>query len=309
MAGLGPVEQFGITLDGTNSYDGGQSTGYEKYIRGGFLMGRITSSGLWRPCPRTKTNGAGSATATLVVDNSIPFQAGDVIVIGATSGTISSIVYSTHTITLSATKTWGDNEPVYVDDGSQLCRGILLDSEVNCWDINKVNKINPGAELMIRGRAQSSYILGDLAAVLEDRQNLIAGRILIDNYDVIGSSSWPLPRNIEWRQMSIAADKTLVAGDSGGEFFATAAVNLTLPAIASAGQGFRVRIHQTADANLTVTAPSGKLIALNNAAATSVAASTSSQKIGAGFEICFLPDLSKYKVVMLNAGVQAVTVA
>jgi hypothetical protein len=52
--------QDGITL-GSAGYDG-SNTSYESYIRAGWLMGKITSSGLWVPCKRTKTNGAGSAT-------------------------------------------------------------------------------------------------------------------------------------------------------------------------------------------------------------------------------------------------------
>ena len=298
---------FPVTIDGSEAYDGA-NTSYERYIRGGWLLGKITSTGIFVPMRRTKTNGAGSATATLIVDNAAAFKAGDTVVVGgATSTTISSIVYSTNTITLAATKTWGDNEPVVVDDGSDHAVAVLADDEVSVWNMEKTAQVDPSAQAIFAGPVRKSLILGDLAAALEDPKAKLRHIILDD--EILSTYAPPTRDNLGWKQVSVAADKTLVAADSGTEFFATAAVNLTLPAVASAGQGFRIRAHQTADANLTITAPSGLMIALHNAAATSVAYSTSSQKIGAGVEIVFLPNLSKYKACNISAGVQAVTVA
>ena len=306
-AARGLAVQYPVTIDGSEAYDG-SNTSYERYIRGGWLLGKITSTGLFVPLRRTKTNGAGSAATELIVDNAAAFKAGDSIVIGANEAvTVSSIVYSTHTITIGSAKTWGDNEPVYVNDGSGTARAILLDDEVNCWNIEKTAQVDPSAQGLVAGFVRKSMILGDLAAALEDSQSKLRHIVLDDEH--FSTYTPPTRDNLGWKQVTVAADKTLVAADSGTEFIATAAVNLTLPAIASAGQGFRIRAHQTADANLTITAPSGKLIALHNAAATSVAYSTSNQKIGAGVEIIFLPDLSKYKACNISAGVQAVTVA
>ena len=301
------IVQQGVIVNGTVSYDGA-NTNYEKYIRAGSLMAKITSTGLWTPLKRSKTNGAGAAATALIVDNAVFFRAGDSVVIGANAAvTVSSIDYSTHTLTIGSAKTWGDNEPVYVADGSGIARGILLDDEVKLWNEDKSAVANKSAQVLIRGYVQKSLVLGDLAAALEDSQHKLRHIIFDDEF--FSTFTPPTRDNLGWKQVSIAADKTLTADDSGYEFFATAAVNITLPALASAGQGFRIRAHQTADANLTITAPSGKLIALHNAAATSVAYSTSSQKIGAGVEVVLLPDGTKYKASNISAGVQAVTVA
>lgn len=302
------IVQEGVTINGTLACDGLQSTGYEKYIRAGSLLGKITATGLMVPLKRTKTNGAGAATATLVVDNSSFFQLGDTVTVGASaSTTILSIVHSTNTITLAATRTWGDNEVVIATDGSGTARGILLDDEVRLWNEERTAAANMQAQMLIAGYVQKSLVLGDLNAALEDPQHKL-GKIVFDD-EYLSTFTPPTSANLGWKQVSAAADMTLTAADSGLEIFATAAVNITLPAVASAGQGFRIRAHQTAAATLTITAPAGLLIALNNAAATSVAYSTGSQQIGAGVEIVLLPNMTKYKASNISAGVQAVTVA
>ena len=256
--------QDGITLSSAG-YDG-SNTWYESYIRAGWLMGKITSSGLWVPCKRTKTNGAGSATATLVVDNAAAFKAADVLVIGGTTGTISSIVYSTNTITLSATKTWGDNEPVYVADGSQTARGILLDEEVKLWDVEKTNNVAKPGQLLFHGGIESSKVLGDLTACLEDPENLLGG-ITFWSYQMTTDVA-PLPYRKRWKPVTIAASITLTSADSGTHFFATAAATVTLPALASAGEGFVIRVTSLANTDTAITAPSCKLIADGSATST-----------------------------------------
>jgi hypothetical protein len=63
---------------------------------------------------------------------------------------------------------------------------------------------------------------------------------------------------------------------------ASGAVNFTLPTLGS-GQfiGLEYQFQGVADQTITVTAASGKAVCFNNAAATSLACSTSGQKIGA----------------------------
>lgn len=81
------------------------------------------------------------------------------------------------------------------------------------------------------------------------------------------------------------ADYTCTAADSGTWFNtkgAAGTVIFTLPAVATS-TGFHYRFTAAAGQILTVTAPSGKLVTYNNAAATSV--STGTVNIGHGFEV------------------------
>lgn len=66
---------------------------------------------------------------------------------------------------------------------------------------------------------------------------------------------------------------------------ATGAVVMTLPTPNPAStrrwRGYTLYFNGVADQNITIAAAAGKAVCINNAAATSLAASTSSQKIGA----------------------------
>lgn len=104
-------------------------------------------------------------------------------------------------------------------------------------------------------------------------------------------------------------DYTVVAADNGKLFTnegAAGAVNFTLPTVAA---GYRFWFKSVADQNLTVTGAAGTVIALNNAAATSVAFSTASQKIGGGFMVESNAAGTKWRVQTFSAGANTVTVA
>jgi hypothetical protein len=106
------------------------------------------------------------------------------------------------------------------------------------------------------------------------------------------------------------ADYTVVAADHGGYFETTGAagaVNFTLPALANVSPGWEATFFNTVNQNLTVTAPAGKLVAFNNAAATSVALSTAGNKIGSGFRIVLNAAGTFYHALPIGAG--TVTVA
>ena len=82
------------------------------------------------------------------------------------------------------------------------------------------------------------------------------------------------------------ANYTCLVEESGTHFTttgATGAVTFTLPA--ETNLGVEYVFSNTVDQNMTVTAASGKMVALNNAAATSVAFSTTSQKIGGSVKV------------------------
>jgi len=93
-----------------------------------------------------------------------------------------------------------------------------------------------------------------------------------------------LGRPIIQRPTAKTADYGLTQADIGGIFTnrgAGGAVNFTLPAPAAALNGAYYDFFVVADQSVTLTAPSGKLVVFNNAAATSAALSTSSQRSAA----------------------------
>lgn len=160
-------------LDSTKAYDGA-NTNYEDELRVGYLLGRISASGLYRGLTRTRANGAGAATATLVVDDARTFKAGDTITVGANTGcVISSINYSTNTITLSATKTWSDRDVVFCQDGSGTFAGILGEF-VKLKDEDAVFRDKYTAHIIIAGHIRASQVIGDLASTQAIRLTLAA---------------------------------------------------------------------------------------------------------------------------------------
>lgn len=99
---------------------------------------------------------------------------------------------------------------------------------------------------------------------------------------------------------------TVVAGDNGLLFLATAAVNFTLP---TKQNGLAFRFLQTADANLVITG-SADIIAKGNAAANTVTFSTSSEKIGSHVLVeCVYVGTSTLKWLVTNLGATTPTVA
>lgn len=114
----------------------------------------------------------------------------------------------------------------------------------------------------------------------------------------------------ELQAVAKTADYTVVNDTDNKKRFTTlgaaGAVNFTLPTTLKRGQAFE--FFNEANQNMTVTAPAGKLVAFNNAAATSVALSTAGQKIGGGFRITVNSDATKYMAEPIVAG-HTVTVA
>lgn len=91
-----------------------------------------------------------------------------------------------------------------------------------------------------------------------------------------------------------SASYQCVPGDNGKILVATGAITITLPAVADVWGGWNVTVYGGSDNATTVTAPSGKLVTNNNASATSVAFSTTSEKIGACVRIVYDSTLTKY---------------
>lgn len=80
------------------------------------------------------------------------------------------------------------------------------------------------------------------------------------------------------------ADYTLTAADLGGFFTtrgAAGAVIFTLPAVSASYKGASVEFYNAVDQDMTIAGTAGELITFNDAAANSIAFSTSSEKLGA----------------------------
>lgn len=92
----------------------------------------------------------------------------------------------------------------------------------------------------------------------------------------------------------VAASVTLTVNDGSRVYVTTAATTYTLPAVATLYDGWNATFFNAADVNMIVTAPANKLVAFNNAAATSIAFSTTSEKIGSGVKIIYDGVLTKY---------------
>lgn len=153
----------GVLLDGANGKDGGNTNTYD--LRAGWLLGRITATGKYVPLKRTQVNLSDATVTALVVDNSYPFVVGDVITVGADTGiTITAINYTTHTLTIASTAV-ANNEAVFAEDGSGICRGILYDF-ARLRNVENTAAADKIAEMLIDGVVDQAYLLGDVAAVL-----------------------------------------------------------------------------------------------------------------------------------------------
>lgn len=172
----------GVQLDSANCYDGA-NTGFEYLIRAGWLLAKNTTSGKYCTVKRTQANGAGSATATLIVDNAAAFKAADAITIGGTAAVISSVDYTTNTITLTATKTWSDNAVVIVSGMESAV--AVLGEDVQLYDSKLLTATDATAGTVYRAALlNASALKGDVAAVTAISGNLITKNFTL-NTDIM----------------------------------------------------------------------------------------------------------------------------
>lgn len=166
--------QAPIVVDKT-ARDGGNGD-FPDEIRAGWLLGRVSATGRWVPCKRTRVSAGGGATAaTIPVDNADAFVVGDVIRVGADADkTVAAVDYDASTLTVSgAAFPFADGEAVVSQDGSAVCRGILLDF-VRLRDADGA-AVHKSAGLLIQGAVKTGMLLGDLAAIRADASARLAG--------------------------------------------------------------------------------------------------------------------------------------
>ena len=88
------------------------------------------------------------------------------------------------------------------------------------------------------------------------------------------------------RIISKAASYSCLAEESGAVFVCTSAATFTLPAVADS-TGVEYWFFNQANVNMTIAAPTGTMVTDGDAAANSIAYSTSSHKIGgAAYVVC-----------------------
>ena len=175
----------GVVLDADYCYDGSQPDGDERKLRAGVPLARITASGLWAPCKRTRVNGTSGAVTAVVLDDARFFQVGDTVQIGSdTDVEITDIDYATNTITIAST-TVADNEDVFVDHadqaGLEICRGFL-NEYVDLVDEDDTARNKQVAKVVNRGLLDASMILGDLDAIRNETGHFIQGILWDDQH-------------------------------------------------------------------------------------------------------------------------------
>lgn len=179
----------GIVIDGDKSVDGTSPT--QTYdLRAGWLMGRITATGRWTPCKRTRTKSASSGGEsshagdyTIVpVDDASSFRVGDVISVGNDANlTITNVNYLTNKITVNDPIAFSGDEIVAANDGSANCRGVLLDFVRLRNDDNSAARHRSGT-LLVQGMVNSNLLLGDLATIRLDASAKLTGIRFTDEY-------------------------------------------------------------------------------------------------------------------------------
>ena len=173
----------GIVVDGTKSKDGA-NTNYTFELRAGWAMGQITASGKYCPCKRTQVNGTSGSVQAVVVDNAAPFVVGDVVTIGSDTGnTLTAVDYTTNTLTWVGAITVADNDAVFCEDGSGICRGFLPEW-TRLRNIDNDAAEDQSASLLTAGRLNKAMLLGDIDAIIATLSSHFLNQIEIWSSDV-----------------------------------------------------------------------------------------------------------------------------
>lgn len=160
-----------------------------------------------------------------------------------------------------------------VATGPQLCQGFL-------WEPRNMLDTDGTATARIGQMVIAGYVrAGDILLLDQQARAQLFGRFIFDD-DLVGNSAG-------WKQViAKATDYTVTAADNNTIFTnlgAAALVTFTLPTIA---KGLRYRFYSEDNDGIKITAAvADTLVVHNDAAADTVAFSTTGRNIGAGFEI------------------------
>lgn len=178
-------------------------------------------------------------------------------------------------------------------DGTQVPFGILerpVDMLVDGVATDRFTQV------IVQGLVKENELVGLDARA---RQQL-ASRFLFDRH--LDEACGPMaPRKVQ----RVSSNTSVAADDQGTLFIATAAVTFTLP---TAAHGLSFRFVQTADAAMSISG--SNLVHDGNAAASSVAFTTSSHKIGSQALVeCVYTATNTLKWIVSNLGGTAATVS
>ncbi len=182
------------------------------------------------------------------------------------------------------------------NDGRQIAMGILEKHQSMLVDGTATDRFT---QMLVHGFLKQGELVG-----LDPRaKQQLAGRFVFDR-DLSASLGVLMhPRGI-YRK---AANYVVTAADNGLLFLASAAVSFTLP---TKQNGLAFRFFQTANADLTITTSGSDIIHKNSAAASSVAFSTASQKIGSHALVeCVYTDTDTLAWIVSNLGGTTATVS
>ena len=191
----------------------------------------------------------------------------------------------------------GKAEPYDPDanDGTQLAVGVLENHQDMLVDGVATDRFS---QMLVHGLLKE----GDLIGLDPRAKTQLAGRFVLDGDFSTPAGALMHPRGVYQK----SANYTVIAGDNGLLFIATAAVNFTLP---TKQNGLAFRFMQTVDFNLVVTG-SADLVHKGNAAANTVTFSTASEKIGSQVLVeCVYVATSTLKWIVTNLGGTTATVA
>lgn len=192
---------------------------------------------------------------------------------------------------------WYEYDPNQTD-GREFAQGVLAHSLSMLGPTGAVE--NKSGVVMVGGMLLAAQLVGlDANARIQ-----LSERFLFD--DDYPGKGWLGPHK---REVEKSANYTVVAADNMNEFVAAGGtgVNFTLPAIAT---GYRFFFRNQVDQNMTVTSAEGtNIVALHNASASSVAFSTTSEKIGGAFLVRSNEQGTKWIVENRSAGANTITVA
>lgn len=181
------------------------------------------------------------------------------------------------------------------NDGRQIAVGVLEKSQDMLVDGQAESRYS---QMLVHGLLKENQLVG----ADERAKKQLANRFVFDGDLGVASGELMHPRGV----YRVTTDQTLTASQSGMMFMALAAATFTLP---PKENGLAFRVFQVANANLTI-AGSNDIVHKGDASASTVAFSTSSQKIGSHALIeCMYTSVNTLKWFVSNLGGTNATVS
>lgn len=175
---------------------------------------------------------------------------------------------------------------------------------------NPIGVLEHNQDMQVDGQAQDRFTQILVQGMLKESEihnldphakEVLAGRFQFDQAPIYSDSALMHPRGTHRK----SSNYTVLAEESGSLFIADAAVNFTLP---TAEVGLSYRFLQTADGNLTITG-SSNILFNGSSSASSLACSTSSEKIGSHILVeCVYTDSSTLRWIASDLGGTTITI-